>query len=103
MGYAVQVDPDVLETGARRLAAAAESLDAVAARVLALCSGAGAAAGATELALALDEVGRTCARAAAQGAEVVGLLGTRTAEAGQEYRLLELALTGRLADPGGGR
>lgn len=95
MGYAVQVDPDALTAGARRLAAAAETLDTLAGRVRSLCTGAGAALGAADLARALDDTGRETARAVGQGGAAVADLGTRTGLAGEGYRALERSLAGR--------
>lgn len=97
MGYVVQVEPEGLAAGARRLAAAAETLDTVAGRVLLLCGAASRAAGAEGLAAALDGVGRDTGRAVAHGSSAVAALGARTALAGQDYLLLEQALTGSWA------
>lgn len=101
MRYAVQVDPDVLAAGARGLATTAQTLDALAGRVLALCGDAGMSAGPGELSAALDGTGRAAARAIGQAASAVDVLSTRTGRAGEDYRLLEQALTSRLALTGG--
>src|SRR5690606_19052730 len=98
---AVQVDPDALVEGARRLAVAAGTLEEVAGRVAALCSAAGACLASFEVASALEETGRETARVLGQGATAAADLGTRTRLAAQGYRLLEESLTGRWQAAGG--
>lgn len=95
MGYAVQVDPEVLAAGARRLVTTAQTLDTLAGRVLALCTGADVSGDGGELSAALDGTGRAAARAIGQTASVLGDLGARTGQAGEHYRSLEKALTSR--------
>lgn len=95
MGYAVQVDPDVLAAGARRLTAASQMLDTLADRVLGLCLAACAGMGGAELSAALEAAGRETAGAVGRGASLVATLGAATEQAGAEYRLLEQALTSR--------
>lgn len=97
MGNAVQVDPDVLAAGARRLADIAGTLDTLAGGVLGLCARAAAVAGAGELPVAVDGVGREMAGAVGRLSGVVDDLGTRTAQSGDDYRLVEQALASRWA------
>ncbi|GGK62346.1 hypothetical protein [Ornithinimicrobium pekingense] len=94
MGYAVRADPDALVGGASRLVVAAQTLDAVAGRVVALCAAAGSAVAGTELALALEETGRETARAVAGAAGGLTDLGTGTQLAAEGYLRVERAPEG---------
>lgn len=99
MGYGVHVDVDLeaLTAEGRRLSAAAEALEVVAARVRALCVAAGTAVGSAGLADLLADTGREAGRALDQGGAAAGDLATRTALAGDDYRLLEQVLASRWA------
>lgn len=103
MGYGVhvRVDADALTAAGRRLSVAAETLEAVAARVRALCVGAGTAAGGGGLDELLAGTGREAARALGRCGSAARELGTRTALAGEDYHLLEQVLASRWTPDGG--
>lgn len=94
MGRVLQVDPELVTAGARRLTDVSRTLDALAGRLGVLAGCASAAAGGRQLSRAADDLGREAARALAQGAESVALLGTATGRAGQDYRSTEHAQAG---------
>ena len=100
MGRAVQVDPVMLDAGARRLAGTAGTLDTLSARLAGL--GASAALAAPGLAGAVDGTGRELGRALAACAEVVERLGLLTARAGDDYAATEEALTASWDGPAEG-
>lgn len=91
MGRAVQVDPVMLEVGARRLVGAAGTLDTLAARLAGLGAYAGLAA--PGLAGAVEGTGRELGGALAACAEAVERLGRLTGQAGHDYAATEEALT----------
>lgn len=97
MGRVLQVDPELVTAGARRLVDVSRTLEALAARIGALAGCASVAVGGRQLSRAADDLGRETARALAQGAESVALLGTLTDRAGQDYRSTEQAQAGTWA------
>ncbi len=97
MGRVLQVDPELVTAGARRLTEVSRALDALAGRLGVLAGSASAAAGGRQLSRAADDLGREAARALAQGAESVALLGTLTELAGRDYRSTEQAQAGAWA------